>query len=141
MGHRIRSTRGQKPGLPHGTTKQFPVPTYEGHDGRWADEHRPDGGAESLGEADAHRVERGAELWEGQAGLDGDVPEARAIQVHLQVPLSGVLRDFEDGGLRVDHPGERVFERNDLGGSVVDVVGENGVLFDICEGDVLPCVG
>ena len=66
----------------------------------------------------------------GCAGGDG-FPEAGAVAVHFDVVLFGEFGDFLDFLEGHDHAVEGVFEADYSGGTVVEVVTEDDVCFDV----------
>ena len=76
----------------------------------------------------------------GGAG-GGDFPDAGAVHVQLDGVLAGEGGDGFDFGLGEDRAVESVFETDDAGGTGVDVVADDGVGFDVGEGEVVVVAG
>ena len=69
---------------------------------------------EALAEAQAGTVEWLEERLDAGARLGGDVPDARAVEVHLDAVFVRERGDGDDLILREDRPVQRVLERDDL---------------------------
>jgi hypothetical protein len=63
---------------------------------------------ESLAETDTDGVKGFTEHVERLAGLDGNVPDTRTVEVHFDVALTRVLRNANYFVLRKYRPTERI---------------------------------
>lgn len=94
------------------------------------------GSSQPLGEAQAHCVKLSAKLIQGTRAGGDSLPEPGAVAVHLDAVFAGELGDALNLTQWVDHAVESVFEADDAGGTVVDVVADDDVGFDVLEGEM-----
>lgn len=99
------------------------------------------GSSEPLGEAQAHCVKLRAKLIQGTRAGSDSLPEPGAVAVHLDAVFAGELGDTLDLTKRVDHAVEGVFEADDAGGTVVDVVADDDVGFNVLKGEMDAVLG
>lgn len=94
---------GHNARLPQAAADRLAHPPGLLDEGLGADDDAPDGRAEALGETQADGVEAGAEVGQGTGARRDDLPEPRAVAVHVDAVLA------REGG---DAP--RLRERRDL---------------------------
>lgn len=107
-----------------------------GDETRGADDDGADGGAETFAEAEGDAVEAFAVVFQRPCARGDGFPDARPVEVHCYGwrlrarPLGDVLavREREDGAV------EGVFQGDERGGTVVDVIIQHGVFLDILQG-------
>lgn len=121
----VRGCEGKRARLADSAAEELAEPLGLVDQGARADKDAADGGAETLGETQRHRVEGGARLVEWHAGLGGDVPQARAVAVQWDRVQVERRTETDELGLWEDHcaragtgvsvgpPGEREREQPD----------------------------
>lgn len=127
----------------HAAAEELARPVGALHEGGRAGDDAADGRAEALGEAHLDAVEARADLAQRAGAGGGGLPEARAVQVHVDGGILGARppRDGADVVERQDGAPERVLQADDARRGVVVGLGDDGVALDVLQGEMVAVGG
>lgn len=117
----------------HAAAEELARPVGPLDEGVGAGDDAADWRAEALGQAHLDAVEALAYLAQRAGARGGGLPEARAVQVHVDGWGLGArpLGDGADVFQRQDGARQRILETDDAGRGVIVGLGDDGVLLDV----------